>query len=240
MVRGSDGHRQYVGDLSSRPVLRHSQLEKKQKCDSLPDEFTPFRLNGCAREASYLTYVRERGISDHTVGIYRMGYIDNGSLAGRVVIPSFDSVGSVNFWSARSIDPDDHLRYRLPFASKDIISNEHMIDWERPIYLVEGIFDEIALGPQAISLYGKFLLPLLAKRLVEKRPPMIYVCLDSDAKIDARILMRRLVGYDLRCSIVDSPGKDPGSIPSSELLSACIASKEIRGNVDALRVGGIL
>lgn len=191
-------------------------------------------------EAPYLTYLHGRGLTDHTVGLYRMGYVDTGLLAGRVVVPSFDAYGAVNFWSARSIDPGDPLRYRLPLASKDVVSNEHMVDWDQPVYLVEGIFDEVAIGPQAISLYGKFLLPALASRLVQRRPPMVHVCLDSDARMDARVLMRRLVGYDLTCSIVDLPGKDPGSTPRIELLAAAAGSREVRGSAGAVRAEGML
>jgi hypothetical protein len=235
MVRGSSEHREYLDETSKGYKSRCVQIEVRPPCTSLPVGFVPFRLNGSPTEAPYLTYLHGRGLTDHTVGLYRMGYVDTGPLAGRVVVPSFDAYGAINFWSARSIDPSESLRYRLPLASKDIVSNEHMVDWTQPVYLVEGIFDEIAIGPQAISLYGKFLLPELASRLVQRRPPMVRICLDSDARMDARVLMRRLLGYDLTCSIVDLPGKDPGSVSRPELIAAAQESQEIRGTASAMR-----
>lgn len=236
MVRGSPEHRQYTSKIDKLLSRRsHEQFVVKPRCTSLPEGFTPFHLSGEWREASYLTYLHGRGLTDRTIGLYRMGYADHGPLAGRVIVPSFDAVGTVNFWSARSIDPNERLRYRLPVASKDIVSNEHMVDWTMPIYLVEGIFDEIAIGPQAISLYGKFVLPGLATRLVERRPPMVYVCLDSDAREDALDLMRRLIGYGLTCSLPDVKGKDPGSVPFSEIARACIESRSTMGNAGLLR-----
>jgi hypothetical protein len=234
MVRGSDEQREYlesIGEGRRRPA----PIEVRPPCTSLPEGYTPFRLNGSPLEAPYLTYLRGRGLPDLTVGLYRMGYVDTGFLAGRVVVPSFDLHGQVNFWSARSIDPAETLRYRLPLASKDVVSNEHMVDWTRPVYLVEGIFDEVAIGAQAISLYGKFLLPTLATRLVERRPPMVHICLDSDARMEARVLMRRLLGYDLPCSIVALPGKDPGSTPVDEVTKAAFAARPVRGDISALR-----
>jgi hypothetical protein len=158
-----------------------------------------------------------------------MGYVDSGFLSGRVVVPSFDSFGSVNFWSARSVDPGEHLRYRLPLATKDVVSNEHMVDWTSPVYLVEGVFDEVAVGPQAISLYGKYMLPTLARRLVERRPPMVHVCLDSDARSDAMALMRRLVAYDLPCSLLDLDGKDPGSVGGHVVSAVARSSIRVMG-----------
>lgn len=240
MVKGSAEWREYMDENAKGYKPRCVQFEVKPPCTSLPDGFVPFRLSGGWREAPYLSYLRDRGLSDHTIGLYRMGYVDGGILSGRVVVPSFDALGMLNFWSARSIDVNEHLRYRLPLASKDVVSNEHMVDWDQPVYLVEGIFDEVAIGPQAISLYGKFLLPLLAQRLVERRPPMVHVCLDSDARMDARILMRRLVGYDVSCSLLDIRGKDPGSVPTSEIARASAEAQRVTGNVGLLRTNGIL
>lgn len=239
MVQGSAAHIEYMNEKASGYRSRCMILAEEPKCNSLPDGFIPFRLNGDYREAPYLSYLRGRGVSDRTVGIYRMGYVDGGPLAGRVVIPSFDAIGMVNFWSARSIDPKEHLRYRLPVASKDIVSNEYMIDWSRPIYLVEGIFDEIAIGSQAISLYGKFMLPLLAQRLVQHRP-LTHVCLDSDANDDAIKLMKRLVAYDVPCSMISLSGKDPASVSRDEIIRAGLNNRIVSGDVGLIRTGVIL
>lgn len=243
MVQGSAAHKEY---LDSRPAGKRSVFAKpvdiqKPKCSSLPTGFAPILLRGDIREAPYITYLRKRGITDHTMGLYRMGYVDSGPLAGRVVIPSFDAVGMVNFWSARSIYPNEKtFSYRLPDASKDVISNEHMVNWTEPVYLVEGIFDEIAIGPQAISLYGKFMQPTLATRLVEKRPPIVYVCLDNDARTEAVDLMERLVGYDITCALVDLPGKDPGDLGFEGVRQAAEQARHVTGSAGLVAVEGRL
>lgn len=236
MVKGSDDHREYMNEGEVENRARNARLQIKPKCTSLPDGFTPFHLNGGWREAPYLLYLEERGVTGDTVALYRMGYIDVGPLAGRVVIPSFDMFGAVNFWSARSIDPNEAItsRYRLPHASKDVISNEHMVDWTEPVYIVEGIFDEIAIGPQAISLYGKFMHPTLTTRLVERRP-LVRICLDSDARNDARELMKKLVSYDVPCSIVEIQGKDPGSVGSDEITRAATKAITVTGSIGLIR-----
>lgn len=240
MVPGSNEHREYIESRpASKAIIQSTEVEKP-RCTSLPPGFTPFGLSGSPVEAPYRRYLLDRGLTEHTIGLYRMGYVDQGDLAGRVVVPSFDGLGMVNFWSARTIWRDTRPTYKLPAASKDVISNEHMVDWTEPVFLVEGIFDEIAVGPQAISLYGKFLQPLLAQRLVERRPPVVYVCLDSDARVEALELMRRLVGYDITCSLVDLPGKDPGSLGSEQVLRAAESSRPVTGSAGLVATGGRL
>lgn len=238
MVNGSGEHTEYMDGRPGGKKPGASTETEKPKCSTLPIGFAPFRLNGAVGEAPYVRYLLDRGVTEGTMGLYRMGYVDSGDLAGRVVVPSFDTFGMVNFWSARTIWPDTRPTYKLPEASKDIVSNEHMVDWTEPVYLVEGIFDEMAIGSQAISLYGKFMQPMLAKRLVERRPPAVYVCLDSDARNEAMGLMKRLVGYDVSCSLIDLPGKDPGSMPSDEIKKAVGLARAVSSSAGLIAAGG--
>lgn len=241
MVPGSRELTEYLESRPSKSGTKCVAVEvEKPKCTTLPIGFTPFGLSGSPVEAPYRRYLLDRGLTERTIGLYRMGYVDAGDLQGRVVVPSFDGLGMVNFWSARTIWRDTRPTYKLPPSSKDVISNEHMVDWTEPVYLVEGIFDEVAVGPQAISLYGKFLQPLLAQRLVERRPPVVYVCLDSDARAEAMSLMRKLVGYDLSCSLVDLPGKDPGSLGFEAVRRAAEAARPVTGSAGLIAAEGKL
>lgn len=238
MVPRSNDLREYLESRSE--AAGSAPEEEKVRCTALPPGFTPLRLSGTVQEAPYLTYLRRRGVSDRTIELYRMGYVDVGDLAGRVVVPSFDALGMVNFWSARTIWPDRKPTYELPEASKDVVSNEHMVNWTDPVYLVEGIFDEVAIGPQAISLYGKFMQPLLAQRLVERRPPIVYVCLDSDARREALGLTERLLGYDIPCALADLTGKDPGSMAFEEVRRDAEAARPVTGSAALVAVRGRL
>ena len=57
-------------------------------------------------------------------------------------------------------------RYLTYLNSKDIIFNEFYINWDLPVYLVEGVFDSLRI-PNSIPLLGKGVSPLLLKRLLE-------------------------------------------------------------------------
>ena len=103
------------------------------------------------------------------------------------------------------------------------------------MYLVEGIFDEIAIGPQAIAVYGKFALPTLLLRLVEKRPPRVNICLDADALDEAWELAMELMGYDLRCAVVMLGSKDPAVAGLELVQRAEMAATIVTDPVSMLR-----
>ena len=60
-----------------------------------------------------------------------------------------------------------------------IIWNEHLIDWELPVYIVEGVFDSIFL-PNSIPMLGKKMYPKLFN-LLYINAKKIVIILDSDA-----------------------------------------------------------
>ena len=57
-------------------------------------------------------------------------------------MPSFNEDGYCNYFIARTYT-DDWLDYKNPEASKDIIFNDLLMDWNEPITIVEGVFDAI-------------------------------------------------------------------------------------------------
>lgn len=234
MLPNSPELREYLEGRPAKPG--QSTKDDKPRCTSLPTGFVPLDRSAPTTASPYLTYLANRGVSGRTVELYRMGYVDSGPLRGRVVVPSFDRFGMVNFWSARSIHPVEKVHsYRLPLATKDVISNEHLVDWTAPVYLVEGIFDEVAIGPQAIALYGKFMQPSLAVRLIEKRPPMTYVCLDDDAEGEAWDLMGELMRYDIPCAMLFLEGKDPSEVGAEAVRLATTDTVRVNDPVAMLR-----
>lgn len=233
MRRGSPEQREYLGNFIPKP----DRAPPAPAVDSLPPDFIPLDGRDLEAEAPYKAYLRSRGIPAALQRLYRMGYIPSGPMRRRVVIPSFDANGRPNFWSARAIDRvDDRFRYVLPSGSKDVVSNEHLVDWTRPVFLVEGIFDEVTIGPQAISLYGKFLLPQLALRLVERRPPMVHVCLDSDAYDEAYLLLARLVRYDLPCTLLPLDKKDPSEMGREAIMKIAESARPVSGPLELVGV----
>lgn len=209
MARGSKGAAEYRESKGSN--FERQEVVELQRCSTLPNGFTPFWSGHPIQEGRFIRYLRRRKIDDETIQMYRMGYVTDGRLADRIVIPTFDRYGMVNFWNARTVR-DVRPSYMFPIASKEIVPNEHMVDWSSPIVLVEGIFDAISVGPQAIPLFGKFVNMTLMARLVSSSVPMVHVCLDRDAWKESLNVARTINSYGIKTTIVDLPGKDPGSM----------------------------
>ena len=79
----------------------------------------------------------------------------------RVIIPSYNSMGELNYWVGRDYLPKnpkfERTKYSNPKAEKkEIIFNEDRIQWDADITLVEGAFDHIVV-PNSIPLLGKAL-----------------------------------------------------------------------------------
>lgn len=156
------------------------------------------------REA--LRYLHSRGITNEVIEKYKIGYTTEGDFAFRVIIPSYDQEGELNYFIARSWVPSK-MKYKNPTIPKDtIIFNELNVDFSKPIYLVEGAFDMLFLD-NAIPLLGKHVSPMLFERLYNEAQSEIHICLDGDAWDDAVKLFHELNGGSLygRIKIIRPP-----------------------------------
>jgi DNA primase len=128
-----------------------------------------------------MLYLKKRGITVDDIIKYQIGYCDEGKYAERIIIPSYDSNGKINFFIGRTFDPEAKLKYKYPEASRDIIAFEMFINWDVPIVLCEGGFDMIAIKRNVIPLLGKTITQKLLKKLIDSKVKKIYIALDNDA-----------------------------------------------------------
>jgi DNA primase len=183
--------------------------EKKKKTLKLPDRFTQFKdsskIYPIRRQA--MNYLNGRGITDDMIERYGIGFCDNGDHAGRIVIPSYNKKGELNYYIARSWDPMSRAKYKNPEAEKDkIIFWENLIDWNKDIFLVEGAFDGLFLN-NAIPMLGKHMSELLFETIYMNAKSNIIICLDADAWQNAVKLYHELNGGELwgRIKLVKLP-----------------------------------
>jgi DNA primase len=187
----------------------HKPKEKRVDKLKLPEGFTLFKdstpIYPIRRQA--YNYLISRGITDEMIEKYSVGFCDKGSHKGRIVVPSYDLKGELNYYIARSWDPKSRAKYKNPEAEKDkIIFNEHLINWGEDIFLVEGVFDGFFL-PNSIPMLGKHMSSLLFDTLYEKTNGNITIALDGDAFDNAVKLYHELNGGNLygRIKIVKLP-----------------------------------
>ena len=209
-------------DLSNSPVdllTLIKDLDKKQELEeeeviSLPKEFrTLTSKKNHITSVKPSRYLRERSITKMDILKWKIGYCVSGEYEGRVIVPSFNMDGRVNYFIARSYG-DEWVKYKNPPVKKDIVFNELYVDWENDLTLVEGVFDAI-VAENAIPLLGSSLREdsRLFSKIVNHDTPL-YIALDSDAESKAMRLVKSLVQHDCEVYKIDVSGySDVGSMP---------------------------
>ena len=146
-----------------------------------------------------IEYLYKRNITDDIIKKYDIGFTTQGQYFNRIIIPSYDADGVLNYFIARWFDKKyNKIKYLNPEAEKqNIIFNEQKINWDANIYLVEGVTDHIVV-PNSIPLLGKYLSEVLLYKLREKAKANIIILLDGDAYEDAVFLYQTLDCANLR------------------------------------------
>ena len=180
----------------------------------LPNEYKPLwvmdKANPEYRNA--VRYLLNRGITITDILRYRIGYCETGMYSGKIIIPSYDANGSLNYFVGRAYYESDGMRHKNPKVSKDIIGFELHINWDMPIILVEGAFDAIAIKRNVIPLFGKTISNTLKKRIVERKVKTIYICLDLDARKQALETAEYFINNGIDVYFVELTGKDPSEL----------------------------
>ena len=180
-------------------LLKPEEFEEKEVKKPklrLPESYTKFKdsnpIYPIYKQA--MNYLKSRGITDDIIEKYQIGFCDKGDYAGRIIVPSYNENDTLNYFIARAWGGDTRFKYKNPIAEKDkIIFNEHLIDWFKDIYIVEGVFDAFFLD-NSIPMLGKHLSSLLFETIYEKALGNIIICLDGDAFDNAKKLYRELNG----------------------------------------------
>jgi DNA primase len=184
--------------------------EQKKNALKLPEGYTQCKDSNprFIPHAEAYRYLTSRGITDEIIEKYQIGYTVTGDFAYRIIVPSFNKNGVLNYFVARSWVPKK-MKYKNPTAAKDeIIFNESRIDWFKDVYLVEGVFDSFFLD-NSIVMLGKKMSPLLFETLYEKVLGNIIICVDGDAWDDGLKLYHELNGGRLYNKIkIIKPPKD--------------------------------
>ena len=148
---------------------------------------------------------------------WRIGFCPSGEYGGRVIVPSFDDSGDLNYFMARSYS-NQFPKYKNPPASKDFIFNELMIDWDRPVTIVEGVFDAI-IAENSIPLLGSTLSErskIFSK--IIKNCKEVYLALDSDASDKEMKIIKKLMEYGIITYKVDTSGYEDVGEMSKEVF----------------------
>lgn len=186
-------------------VFRKPEIDYDLVSCELPDGYLPLNQERKSKlyKLAYDYVTKNRKITPAQIDKFKIGYTETGSRKFRIIMPSRNAFGKINYYEARAYLKDSKRAYMKPdFPDKsDIIYNEYFINWDLPIYLTEGAFDAIRI-PNSIPILGKKPSPLLINKLLQHNATVI-VCLDADAFRDGVEIYKQLSSLGLNVFFVD-------------------------------------
>lgn len=192
----------------------------------LPDTFKKIQINTCDNK-KLLAYLKKRKINQEIIDKFNIGYTNyaekNFIIKNRIIIPSYDEIGLLNFWTGRDFTENNKKLkyYNAETDKKEIIFLESKLNFNADIIIVEGAIDAI-YAPNTTALLGKSLKrdSLLYKALYRRANAKIIICLDGDTNINETKKIYNLLNngrlrnkiYYIELGTNEIPYKDFGEI----------------------------
>lgn len=169
-------------------------------------------------------YVLDRGLTERDMWYFKLGISDDMRWHRRIIVPSFDGNGALNYFVARAIDKFKKPKYDNPdFSKLSVVFNEINVDWTQRLVICEGVFDMFKCGDNAIPLLGSDLSEesvVFNTILVHNTP--IAMAFDGDMwETKTLKAAKKLAEYDVDVVLVDTRSfGDPGAATKEQFKEA--------------------
>ena len=187
----------------------------------LPEGYIPLNktIHSMMYRQAYKYATKVRKLTPEQIEHYKIGYTEIGAYRNRIIIPSYNQSGNVNYFEARTflekIKPTYYKPDQKHFEGKnvpekyDILFNERNINWDLPVYLVEGVFDMFRI-PNSLPMLGKTPSWLMISKLIAHDCKVV-ICLDEDAFKDGVEIYEKLSSLGLDVYFIDLHKKGDAS-----------------------------
>lgn len=193
----------------------------------LPKEFIPlWKENQSIESRHAMTYLKRRKITKDDILKYRLGYVEEGRYKNRIIIPSYDCDGNLNYFTSRIYYDNDSITYLNPKISRDIIGFDVFINWSLPIIIVEGVMDAITIKRNVIPLFGKTILNKLKEKIIKLNVKNVFIALDEDALKNAIEIAGYFLSEEINVYIVELI-EDPAKIGLDNFFDLLDNSKKL-------------
>ncbi len=220
-------------NTNQKPIASQQHL-------SLPKQFIPLSSNRqFLLKPKAIKYLKKRNITDYQIKKFNIGVCQSGRYQNRIIIPSYNQEGKLNYFTGRSMDPQQDLKYLNPKCHKDsIIVFQNMINWNFPVILTQGMFDAITVNFNSIPLMGK----TISNKLLQKMAyydAQVIVSLDNDAQESQQKIVNKLNNIGLyQVYYVNLNQKDPNQLGRRQYWQFLLNNKKkftISSSLDLLK-----
>lgn len=191
------------------------EVEKENIPIIIPKEFVSLNdpKDTSLEKRQAMVYLKNRMVTASDIQKYNIGYCRSGRYKNKVVVPSYDSRGRLNYFVARSFEKDPKQKIDSPSCNKsEMVGFDYYINWSVPVILCEGVFDAIAIKRNAIPLFGKTIPKALMIKLLQPEVKTIYLALDDDAIMESIDHAQKLLDFGKEVYLIQLQGKDPSEI----------------------------
>jgi DNA primase len=180
--------------------------------------------------AAVYQYVKKRGLTDDDCWRYKICCSLDFQWNRRVIVPSFDQYGKLNYFVGRAIDDNVRPKYDNPRLDVNKrIFNESNIDWSSELMLCEGVFDMFKCIDNTIPVLGSNLdeNSLLFNMIVMNCTPIV-LAFDADMWHTKTLrLAKKLSEYNVTVKILDTREfDDPGKATKKQIKDALKVAKQ--------------
>mgnify|MGYP003630108121 FL=1 len=148
-------------DIFSKTNLKTISVDEVAQEVELPDGFLLLAGNLHSRDPdvrAIFRYLSSRNITERDLWQFKLGTSKSGRCRRRVIFPSIDIEGKINFWVARTIDEDRKPKYlNSKTAKKLVVFNEADLDFKKQLTIVEGPFDLVRCDDNTTCILGSSL-----------------------------------------------------------------------------------
>jgi DNA primase len=214
-------------ERARRCLIIDEEVPKKLE---LPKDFQLLvRASNDPDARAVFRYVMDRGLTERDMWYFKLGVSNETRWQRRVIVPSFDASGHLNYFVARAVDRKKKPKYDNPdFDKLPVIFNEINIDWTRRLVVCEGTFDMFKCGDNAVPLLGSDLNEesALFTSIIANGTP-IALALDGDMwETKTLKAAKKLVDYDIDVVIVDTRQfGDPGTATKDQFAAALSSAR---------------
>ena len=111
-----------------------------------------------------------------------------------------------------------------------------LLDFRKPLFIVEGIFDSIVVGKNSVPILGSTVREnsYLFQKIVENNT-LVYIALDEDAEKKERRIINLFLSYGIDVMKIDTSGyEDLATMPKQEIKNRIENAHYIDNSINML------
>lgn len=178
----------------------------------LPDDFELISVARLSKTKVAREYLESRGLTKEDILTYKMGV--SSTKYNRLIIPSFSEDMKLNYFVTRDYSNTSSIAYiNCKIMRKFVIFNEYLIDWGQTVILVEGVFDAIKAGKNAIPVLGSWIDENheVFRKIIKEKSDVI-LGFDPDARQKTLKVAKLLSEYAINVYVCDHKESDFGKM----------------------------